>query len=113
MTEATAASIATEPTLQARCLRCEYDLRGLPRDARCPECGTPAEPSWQRAEAERAALPPLHLSSPSWLRTMAIACCLMIASALLTAVEAWRLVGGSQRGGDNWGFLPVVFGLSH
>lgn len=28
------------------CLRCDYDLSGLPPDARCPECGRGRLPLW-------------------------------------------------------------------
>src|SRR5688500_17655654 len=94
-------STSPPPTLSTsfRCLRCEYDLRGQPREGNCPECGTPVEPSWLRHEIEQAAqVPPLHLASTSWLRAMALGCCLMIASALLTGVDAIRTVTGL--GGD-------------
>src|SRR5688572_27728014 len=32
------------------CVRCAYNLRGLPRKNRCPECGVPAILSITRAE---------------------------------------------------------------
>ena len=35
---------ATRPELPGMCRRCEYDLRGL-SEPRCPECGTPFDPS--------------------------------------------------------------------
>ena len=31
-----------------RCLTCGYDLRGLPRDGRCPECGRAVSDSWKK-----------------------------------------------------------------
>jgi hypothetical protein len=88
----------SSPPLLVRCLRCEYDLRGQPRDARCPECGLPVEPSQQRAELEALKQdPPLRLSSTTWLRNIAIACGLMLIVALLTGVDALRIVRHMDR----------------
>jgi hypothetical protein len=41
------------------CLDCRYNLRGLTRDARCPECGTPI--------AATLATDLLYLADPGWL----------------------------------------------
>src|SRR5215207_6870598 len=102
---------ASVPGASVNCLRCEYDLRGQPRDGNCPECGTPVEPSWQRHEAAQAAQPPpLHLSSTSWLRAMAIGCCLLTASALLTCFDALRVVTG-MGGDDGFNVIGVAVGL--
>jgi hypothetical protein len=54
-----------------RCLRCEYRLRGLARDGKCPECGAAIEPSWQRHEFLLAhGWTPLAMASPKWLRAI-------------------------------------------
>lgn len=34
-----------------RCIRCDYNLRGLERSSRCPECATPIKTSLHRAPA--------------------------------------------------------------
>ena len=84
-----------------RCLRCEYDLRGLSRDAHCPECGTPVEPSAQRDDAERAGhRAPLRLSATPWLRAVGIACWLTVAFAVVTFAESFVIVTniGERRG---------------
>src|SRR5688500_7254372 len=100
------------PPTHVHCLRCEYDLRGIPRDANCPECGTPAASSWERSEVELAGrLPPLHLSSTSWLRAMGLACCVMIISMLLTGIDALRMVSGATTEGVN--VLSAAVGLSN
>jgi hypothetical protein len=74
------------------CLRCEYSLRGLGRDGRCPECGTPAESSFRRHELAIAlGWTPLHLASPLFLRNMGRACALALVSAGIVALAG----GGS------------------
>ncbi len=45
------------------CRRCRYDLRGLPADGRCPECGTPVAVS---IAGDR-----LRNADPAWLATLA------------------------------------------
>lgn len=101
-------------TLLVRCLGCEYDLRGLPRDARCPECGLSVEPSHQRAETESTGRrPPLRLSSTPWLRNLAIACCLMLLVALFTAWDAVRVVRDADRGEDGIDIVEVIVGIAH
>lgn len=45
------------------CRGCEYNLRGLPRDSRCPECGIPSGLS------TRGDL--LRFADPGWLRQLA------------------------------------------
>jgi hypothetical protein len=86
------------------CLRCEYDLRGLPRDAHCPECGTPVEPSAARNDAEQAGEPvSLSLSATSWLRATGVACWLTVAFAFLTFAEAFVIVSNiGERSGMNY-----------
>jgi hypothetical protein len=64
------------------CRRCQYNLRTLPADGRCPECGEPVSASSQyRAPDAR------------WLRAQARGCCLLVAgNALLIAgmaTSAW------------------------
>jgi hypothetical protein len=49
--------------VRAPCVRCDYDLRGLPPDARCPECGLPVRYS-DPAHAS------LRHASPGWLASL-------------------------------------------
>ena len=113
MTRAAVTEIATiaeppssSPTITTAlpCLRCEYDLRGLPRGARCPECGTPVEPSAARNDAEQVGeRAPLRLSATSWLRSIGVACWLTVAFAILTFAEAFTIVADiGERTGMNY-----------
>ena len=60
------------------CHNCDYNLRGLPRDGRCPECGEAIEPS----------LAPtcLRYSEPRWLRKLVAGAVLVLASAVVDTV---------------------------
>jgi hypothetical protein len=103
-----------KPTpLLVRCLRCEYDLRGQPFDSHCPECGLPVAPSHQRAETEAVnQRPPLRLSSTIWLRNLAIACCVMLMVALLTALDALRIVRDLDRE-EGLQIAQIAIGIGH
>jgi hypothetical protein len=75
--------IAAPELIDLPCIDCEYSLRGLPREGRCPECGSEIEHSWRRQEALLAdGRPPLWMSSPAWLRRMGAGCALVLGSAL-------------------------------
>lgn len=81
--------MSVPPTL---CIDCEYDLRGLPHDGRCPECGAEIARSRQRHEALLASgQPPLWMSSPAWLRKLGVGCALVLSSGIVVA--AMRLHG--------------------
>src|SRR5437588_8462153 len=65
------------------CIDCEYSLRGLPREGRCPECGGEIAQSWLWHETLLArGEPPLWMSPPAWLRRMGYGCALVLASSL-------------------------------
>jgi len=49
-----------------RCLRCNYDLHGLPADGNCPECGLSIARSSDAAGGELRHAPPGWLASLSW-----------------------------------------------
>src|SRR3954454_8670140 len=97
------------------CARCEYDIRGLARDGRCPECGADLESSWRRAEQQqhRVALP-LHLSSRQWLKWMAIGCALLIAAAIATVADAAFMVQVTRNDwlGAATGLMQMGFGVA-
>jgi hypothetical protein len=67
------------------CINCRYDLRALPRDGRCPECGASVAESVLHHEAGRSPIGvPLRLADRAWLRT------LRRATALLLGAAAWQ-----------------------
>jgi hypothetical protein len=69
------------------CVSCEYDLRGLPPEARCPECGAQVERSRQHHEAILArGEAPLWMSQSAWQRRMGIGCALALASGASVAM---------------------------
>ncbi len=59
---------------EIRCLKCNYDLRTLPVDGQCPECGTPVVQSVQES-------PVLH-ADRMWLSRMSLALRLFFWAAL-------------------------------
>ena len=76
----------------ATCFDCGYDLRGLPLDGRCPECGLPAEESARRRETLRLL----------WVAATGILAVLVI-GGLEYAVDRWRwryVLDESHDGGD-------------
>jgi len=60
------------------CIACDYNLRGLSPDDRCPECSTPLEESTARGL--------LRFSEPQWLKTLASGLEWIIANACLHMV---------------------------
>ena len=50
-----------DETAAVRCYRCQYDLRGLAREGRCPECGEPVRYTLALI-AEGAYGPPIRLA---------------------------------------------------
>ena len=107
----TTTTTTSSTSLLVRCLNCEYDLRGLARGAHCPECGLPVAPSCERAEIEDAGQrPPLRLSATTWLRGIAIACCLMLAAALCGGIDALRVVRDMSRE-EGLDFVGVAVGI--
>ena len=73
----------------AICMRCDYDLRGLAADARCPECGLAVARSLAPAEDLRHA-------PPGWLAGLAWGCGLLLASML--GFIAFLFLRGALRG---------------
>jgi hypothetical protein len=57
---------AAQPAPALRCLRCNYDLHGLPADGNCPECGLAVARSADAAGGELRHAPPGWLASLSW-----------------------------------------------
>jgi hypothetical protein len=69
--------IAEPATLH--CLRCGYDLRGLPSTGACPECGLSVERS-QVGERE------LHRGRPAWLQRLWIGIVLLLGAPVAAGV---------------------------
>ncbi len=61
-----------------RCIYCHYNLRGLTRSGRCPECGRPVVSS--------LAPEPVSLTHPEWFGTIMIGMCIFTIGALLQIV---------------------------
>lgn len=58
------------------CLGCEYNLRGLEPEGRCPECGTPVGRTVFRSR--------LHFSDPRWLGRLQSGCTWLTIAIILT-----------------------------
>jgi hypothetical protein len=94
------------------CARCGYDLRGLEREGRCPECGCEIQTSWRRVEALQAqGLLPLELSSRKWLKWMALGCaCLIVAAGGTLGNAVFTALGPHSQWIDLIaGLLQMVF----
>jgi hypothetical protein len=75
MTTETAPTCSTAPAgtpidLDVPCAGCGYNLRTLPRDGVCPECGKSIAQSWYAYSIRRADLGQLRESGLPWLRAM-------------------------------------------
>ncbi len=77
------------------CARCEYNVRSLPRDGRCPECGEPVAASLHRHAAMlRRGGAPLSMSSPRWVRRLSLGCWLvLLGGAGMAADTGLKLAG--------------------
>ncbi len=81
------------------CVRCGYNLRGVPADGNCPECGLGIARSLALGQQ-------LRESRPAWIAWLAWAARLLFAAGallLLTpfAIPAWDLVAGMIDPGAN------------
>ena len=77
------------------CTRCGYDLRGLPREARCPECGTPLVLSLYGDY--------LRHQPVAWIERLVRGACLLIATqAGWLAVSGYWLV---RHGSYDWNVM--------
>lgn len=63
------------PAAAVLCLRCGYDLRGLPGDGACPECGLAVGRSWQGQRE-------LHRGRPGWVGRLRAGVWLLLAVQL-------------------------------
>src|SRR5437763_2552116 len=70
------------------CRLCGYDLRGLRRDGRCPECGDAVTLSIAAASASTRRL---TLCDPVWLRSLIAGCVAMVVATCLSQVP-WQMV---------------------
>ncbi|MCG3137077.1 MAG: hypothetical protein HJJLKODD_00919 [Phycisphaerae bacterium] len=73
------------------CVRCGYNLRGLPSNHRCPECGTAVQATLGRKGLG-------HLSA-AWLKTVQLGLLLLLAS--VAASTAGMIAGMFMAGGWN------------
>lgn len=84
----------------AACIHCDYNLRGVPIDAACPECGFPVARTANGrtlADAPRRFLPRLHAG----LRLM------LVAMAVTPTIILLLLLPPKGRGGDDLGAVAA------
>jgi hypothetical protein len=87
----------------AACRRCRYNLRGLPFDGRCPECGTPV------AYSTRGDF--LCFSEPAWAATLQRGTLLLLIGLLVLIAGA--VVGSAERApGHRLGMIGAVVGFA-
>lgn len=88
MTEplAPATGVRNERGPMISCVRCGYDLRGLPDSGNCPECGLPVA---------RSNVPSVELrhAPPRWLASLSWGARLVLAVPLLTVAYGWFVSG--------------------
>jgi len=70
---------------QGECYRCGYDLRGIPDDHPCPECGLLAERS-------RRITDELHNTRPRWLRSISLGVSLILLVTLVAFTAPFLLL---------------------
>lgn len=74
------AGLAIDATLKTDqpCVRCGYNLRGLQREATCPECGTPVERSLLGNY--------LRFADPDWVKKLSLGTSLMLWNIVIVVV---------------------------
>src|ERR1700722_4903874 len=87
------------------CIKCGYNLRGLPANGSCPECGLSICISMQRGQ--------LRYSSPMHLATLHHAILFLLGgTALFLVLEvAWKVMGFSNIWTQVLATIPTLIGL--
>ena len=81
-------STSSAHSASGTCLRCGYDLRGVPDSASCPECGLGAARSRRPTDA-------LRDTRPAWLRSLSIGVWLMLLA--VPVVLIWPMIAEEIR----------------